>query len=380
MYQVISHSIFASKSDSRVITRFYILRRVSNEFRLFAFGNIIPQQSGRDNKYKGGAIYSTSADTPIIQPDADESQLSAAGINAAANKQAFYGLSAFSASLAMDASGNLGAGYTVSGSAIYPQLRFATLAALFARNNPDMEKDHSPFNNGPSSMGANSDMSGPWNSNSKDMNTDSGSSGPSSPPSQRVIPLKNGFVPNYSDVNSPNNFNYFTGPNSQRDNSENLLINNGNEFNERIKDSDWNMDSTSHSRFYPKQLFFGDERILARSGTSQLGSPATSEAELVLDPADCFWWFGSTIAPLIDHISYKVSDVNAANVLPYTPDTPFFTSLLFGIQSVICNADDNGSGSDYGKLSWHDNQQESTNLGNVNIPFNNLLVNTHIPT
>jgi hypothetical protein len=267
----------------RVVTRFYILRRVANELRLFAFGNIVPRKVGSKDKYGGGgAYYATSATTPIVPIDADDSpaavnaaaaEATAAGSSSSYNKH--YGLSAYAASLAMDASGNVGAGYTVSSSDIFPQLRFATLPALYARTDSRSNSNNgkgsqgqegSNANNGKGSGGLGGDIgsgnnnqhnggnsgqynsgnsgqfnggnngpfnggnSGPFGDNKNSGNSGQfgdnkngkqqqqqqqqqrGSSGPSSSFCERQRALQGPFVPNYSNVNSPNNFNYFRYP------------------------------------------------------------------------------------------------------------------------------------------------------------------------
>ena len=61
----------------------------------------------------------------------------------------------------------------------------------------------------------------------------------------------------------------------------------------------------------------------------------------------------------------------------------FYASLIFGLQSVSCQAEavmdvgagKLGAGGDYAADGSYANMDTFTNLGNVNIPFNNLSVN-----
>jgi len=91
-YLTLSHSVFASHADKRVLTRYYVLRRVRNNLIVIQFGTIVPKPNKNhgydDNKGKYG--YDEFASSY------------------GADSYGSRALSSYAASLAMDASGNLG--------------------------------------------------------------------------------------------------------------------------------------------------------------------------------------------------------------------------------------------------------------------------------
>jgi len=271
-YATVSHSIYLSKTSYVVQTRWYVLQRRGNSFVVVKYGTITPGKAGEKDKQQDFTVkydetgrYESHYDVMYDRIDDHyDSKYDSHFVN-----------SAFAASLAMDASGNVGATYTVSGPDFFPQIRFALLPA--------------PFKNKVNSTEPYED---------KDKKKDDHAS--SSSMANKNEPYA-GFVPNFSDVNVPNNFNYFDAANPYRDNLFDPF-------------------STHAPNLLPKFGVFRNELIIAKSGGFQGVSHVWSHGWMTMDTNDCFFWLTGQVIPLTTRLHV------------------FWQTIIAGVDSLNCQS------------------------------------------